>query len=224
MDVTQTQSQQPVSSASASPATGGNGVLSSDFETFLRMLTTQMENQDPLNPIESADFAVQLATFSNVEQQVLTNDLLREMSARMGSGEIEQLAGWVGMEVRAPAPVYFDGTPIELEIETPPGTETATLIVRDESGRIVERLPAPVDGGPVTWDGLSETGEPFLEGLYAFDVEIKQGDEVVGFVPVQTYATVEEARIGEGGILLVLTGGGIAPVEDVTAVRGPGGG
>jgi flagellar basal-body rod modification protein FlgD len=43
--------------------------LSSDFETFLKMLTTQLKNQDPMNPVDSADYAVQLATFSSVEQQ-----------------------------------------------------------------------------------------------------------------------------------------------------------
>jgi len=61
-----------------------SSVISSDFETFLIMLTTQMENQDPLNPIESSDYAVQLATFSSVEQQVLTNDLLGTLSEQMG--------------------------------------------------------------------------------------------------------------------------------------------
>ena len=47
-------------------------VISSDFETFLRMLTVQLENQDPLDPTDSADYAMQLATFSGVEQQVLS--------------------------------------------------------------------------------------------------------------------------------------------------------
>ena len=61
----------PVARSTADGAeTGGNSALSSDFETFLRMLTTQLQNQDPLNPVDSADFAVQLATFSSVEQQV----------------------------------------------------------------------------------------------------------------------------------------------------------
>jgi hypothetical protein len=63
--------------------------LGSDFETFLKMLTTQMKNQDPLNPVESSEYAVQLATFSSVEQQVLTNDLLTRLigqSHRAGFG------------------------------------------------------------------------------------------------------------------------------------------
>ena len=68
--------------AAPAPAAAPQGAekpkISSDFETFLRMLTVQMQNQDPLNPIQSSDFAVQLATFSGVEQQVRTNDLLEK--------------------------------------------------------------------------------------------------------------------------------------------------
>lgn len=221
MEIAQTQ---PGVSSSQRPETtsgSGNGVISSDFETFLRMLTTQMENQDPLNPIESADFAVQLATFSSVEQQVQTNDLLRDLAARMGTGEIGQLAGWVGMEARAAAPVYFAGEPIALDIDTAPGADSATLIVRDEAGRVVERLPVPAGGGPVTWDGRSETGEQFLEGLYSFEVESRAGEAVLGTKPVEVYAAVDEARIEDGAVVLVFAGGGTAPAASVTAIRNP---
>ena len=55
--------------AANSQSTAAKAMINSDFETFLKMLTAQMENQDPLNPIESSDYAVQLATFSGVEQQ-----------------------------------------------------------------------------------------------------------------------------------------------------------
>ena len=50
--------------------TKSSGFSGGDFETFLKMLTTQIRNQDPLNPMEGSEFAVQLATFSGVEQQV----------------------------------------------------------------------------------------------------------------------------------------------------------
>ena len=55
-------------------------VIGSDFDTFLKLLTTQMKNQDPLNPIDSTDYATQLATFSGVEQQTRTNQLLESLS------------------------------------------------------------------------------------------------------------------------------------------------
>ena len=64
-------------SAGTPPAGSGAGAgapaasfSGGDFQTFLKMLTTQIKNQDPLNPMEGSDFAVQLATFSGVEQQV----------------------------------------------------------------------------------------------------------------------------------------------------------
>ena len=63
----------------ASAATAETSLIGNDFNTFLVMLTTQLQNQDPLNPIESSDYAVQLATFSGVEQQVRTNQLLQEI-------------------------------------------------------------------------------------------------------------------------------------------------
>lgn len=55
------------------------GLTEGDFTTFLTMLATQIKNQDPLNPMDGADFAVQLATFSGVEQQVQTNMLLQKI-------------------------------------------------------------------------------------------------------------------------------------------------
>ena len=96
-------------SASSSPGTTGTGgtapTISSDFNTFLRMLTVQMQNQDPLNPIDSADYAVQLATFSGVEQQVRTNQLLADMQGKFSQLGMAEMAGWIGKEARSAAPV-----------------------------------------------------------------------------------------------------------------------
>ncbi|MEM9127629.1 MAG: flagellar hook capping FlgD N-terminal domain-containing protein, partial [Pseudomonadota bacterium] len=58
--------------------------LTSDFETFLLMLTAQARNQDPLEPLDSSQYASQLAQFSMVEQQVQTNDLLSSLSNALG--------------------------------------------------------------------------------------------------------------------------------------------
>ena len=62
--------------------------ISSDFETFLKMLTAQISNQDPLNPIDASDYSTQLATFSGVEQQVLTNDLLRQIQNKLTATDL----------------------------------------------------------------------------------------------------------------------------------------
>ena len=137
----------------ASAAQGSAAALSSDFETFLLMLTTQMENQDPLNPIESEDFAVQLATFSGVEQQVRTNQLLESLSGGMGMTGLAQLAGWVGMEARVVAPVAFDGSPVELSISPAPGSDSAQLVVLDAFGNEVGRETVPLGHDTIAWAG-----------------------------------------------------------------------
>ena len=73
------------------------------------MLTTQVENQDPLDPIKTEDYATQLAQFSAVEQQTKTNDLLEVLNAQFGQMGMAELANWVGMEARVEAPASFDG-------------------------------------------------------------------------------------------------------------------
>ncbi len=99
---------------SAPSSTSSSSSLSTDFETFLVMLTAQMENQDPLNPLDSQDFATQLATFSGVEQQVKTNDLLSALNSQLLTSGMGDMASWVGMEARMATPAYFDGSPVEI--------------------------------------------------------------------------------------------------------------
>ena len=93
-----------------------------------------MQNQDPLNPVDSSDYAVQLATFSGVEQQVLTNDLLRGLAAQNGTAGLAQMANWVGMEARAVGPAYFDGAPITIAPDPANFATSAQLVVKDANG------------------------------------------------------------------------------------------
>lgn len=95
---------------SAVPQTAADQTEAGDFQTFLTMLTAQMQNQNPLEPIEASDFAAQLATFSGVEQQVQTNELLASLATQMG---LADLASWVGRDVLSPAPVQYNGAPLQ---------------------------------------------------------------------------------------------------------------
>ncbi len=207
--------------AQATTSSGSATAISSDFETFLLMLTTQMENQDPLNPIESEDFAVQLATFSGVEQQVLTNQLLENLAGGMGLSGLAQLAGWVGMEARVEAPVAFDGAPIRLAPQAAPGSDRAELIVLDASGIEVAREGIPLDQGIIEWAGVGSKGEPLEAGLYTLQLASISAGEVTGFSVVPHYTRINEAREGLDGIELVLEGGVVVPSEGVTALRQP---
>lgn len=219
MDVSQTAASSAAATTGVAQGSTQKTVISSDFETFLKMLTAQMENQDPLNPIESTDYATQLATFSGVEQQVQTNDLLKAMGGQLGVMGMAQLSGWVGMEGRAAVSVPFDGSPITLD-PTPRGVaDRAFLVVRDASGAEVQRSELSLNGGTMDWVGVGSDGSPLPYGTYSFEVENLSQGAVIGSDPVAVYAEIQEARIENGQTMLIFEGGAKLPADDVTAIR-----
>ncbi len=201
--------------------TGDGTEISSDFETFLKMLTVQVENQDPLNPVDATDYATQLATFSGVEQQVLTNELLREVQNLLGGGSLQQMGGYVGMEGLVDAPVRFDGAPIAVRPEYAAGADSAALLVRDANGTLVQRFGLDVGEDAVYWAGLDETGNPLPTGTYSFQVESYEGGTLLNTQRVPAYSRIEEARQGPAGILLRMSDGTEVSPEDITGLREP---
>ncbi len=195
--------------------------ISSDFTTFLKMLTVQMQNQDPLNPIDSSDYAVQLATFSGVEQQVQTNQLLAEMTARFAQLGMTEMAGWIGQEARTNAPVYYDGSPVALSPNPAVGATRAVIIVKDAQGDLVTREEIAVSAAPYQWLGADATGQPLPEGIYNISLESIRGDTVIDARAVEHYARVIEARGGLDGPTLVLKGGVEVVTGTVTGLRLP---
>lgn len=194
----------------------GASEMSSDFQTFLRMLTTQMQNQNPLEPIEASDFAVQLATFSGVEQQVLTNDLLTQMTTRMGLAE---LGSWVGRSALSSAPVHITGAPVRLVPPEVMGAERAELVVSDLSGRELGRFEVDPTASELIFEmpPPSEGGLP--RGHYEMSVESFRGGESLGSHPVLGYARIEEVRLDAGQTLLVLQGGQIIDSASIKGLR-----
>jgi flagellar basal-body rod modification protein FlgD len=219
--ITSTSTTSGAGSAAIAPTTQSGTRLTSDFETFLRLLTTQLRYQDPLNPVDSSNFAEQLATFSGVEQQIRANDLLGTLSRQMGLANLAQLSGWVGMDARVIAPVYFDGSPVTIAPEPATLADSAVLVVRDSSGRIVSRETIPARSEEMDWAGLNAEGDPMARGAYAFEIESYQSGTLVATSPVAVYARIVEARSGAAGAVeLVLPGGISVDSGKITALRG----
>ncbi|MGB7319756.1 MAG: flagellar hook capping FlgD N-terminal domain-containing protein [Planktotalea sp.] len=216
-----TQLQPLYSGQTGIAAEQSSSALSSDFETFLKMLTVQMENQDPLNPVDSADYAVQLATFSSVEQQVLTNDLLTSLAASMSGGGIGALGQWVGMDVRAGVAAHFDGDPIELVMPEYQDADRRVLVIRDESGEIATRLDIPVTGADYSWDGLLADGTTAESGIYQFSIETFKDGSLRSTDAASPYNRVREALIENGQTLLLLEGDIIVTPSEVSGLRSP---
>lgn len=210
-----------VTSAGTTAATGSATKITSDFNTFLRMLTVQMQNQDPLNPIDSTDYAVQLATFSGVEQQVQTNQLLADMQGKFNQLGMAEMASWIGKEARSPAPVRYEGAPVTLSPNPAVGANRAVLVVKDAQGTLVSREEIPVSTAPYQWLGAGIDGNPLPTGTYSLSLESLNGEQVISTTAVEHYARVMEAKGGTGGTKLVLEGGVEVLASAVTALREP---
>lgn len=193
-----------------------------DYETFLRMMTVQIKNQDPLSPMSADDFAAQLATFSAVEQQTKTNDLLTQQLAQTAQNSMVQMAGWVGKEARIAAPVHFDGThPVSLSPNPALNADRAVLVVKDAGGNEVSRIEIPVSSADYEWLGLDSNGEALPEGVYELSLESYDGEELLGSTGVEYFGLIEEIRSSSSGVTALFPGGIEVSTALVSALRAP---
>lgn len=217
-NVSATSSMATTARQASGASTSGSAFASSDFETFLKMLTTQIKNQDPLNPMEGTEFAVQLATFSGVEQQVQTNALLQQLLSG-GTNGLGELSGWIGRDVRTTAPVWFDRSPLTMTVNPAAGADTVTLITLDARGNEVSREEIGAGSGEIDWQGRDAQGNVLPAGIYQFRVVSAEDGEVINTSDVGVYTRVTGAELVGGTPRLILTGGATAELEDISAVR-----
>ena len=217
MEINQTST--PTTPSFVPQSETNEAVLSSDFETFLKMLTVQMENQDPLNPTDSSEFAQQLATFSGVEQAVLTNELLSSLMLQMNTSGMAQMADWVGKEARAAAPAHFDGSTITIAPNPAAAADKVELVVLNADGVEVQRSTIPKSTDPIEWAGTQGDGTPFPVGPYQFQIVSSANGDVILNETADVYARVQEVRSENGVSVLILEGGVSVLASDVSALR-----
>lgn len=198
------------------------GLAGGDFKTFLKMLTAQIRNQDPMNPMEGSDFAVQLATFSGVEQQVKTNDLLSQIAGQTGAESLVAYSDWIGRQVRSSGQAHFGDKPLVVDIRHDPMADRVVLVTSDRFGREVTAEDIGAGQGLIEWFGLDATGAKLPEGLYSFAVESYRGDKLLGRTDAATYGTVTEVQRSGGKLSFTLEGGAAATLDQIDALAAGG--
>lgn len=188
--------------------------LTSDFETFLTLLTAQIRHQDPQDPVDSTQFVAQLASFAGVEQQIATNTKLDQLLG-LNAASAEGLSHWLGTKVRGIAATEYEGVPIEVSFTVPKNSSSAKVTVMDGAGQIIERIAVEKGRDNVTWTGPQngETG-PFKFGLETYD-----GNKLTGTIPAETYSQVVEARQEQGKTLLLFRDGTQVEATQATHLR-----
>ena len=166
-----------VASAESKISTG-TVQLFDNFETFLTLLTTQLKNQDPLSPLDSNEFTAQLTQMAGVEQQLLTNDLLKGMVAAQNSNALANAASYIGKDGTAiwSTTAFEDGS-ADWSYELGSNASSVSLEVLNSAGQVVWRGEG---AGKTTgihdfsWDGKTTGGGQVDDGgVYSLRVTAK---------------------------------------------------
>lgn len=167
----QTAAQKAAASSSTSSSTGSTASstatsisdITGDFNTFLKILTTQLQNQDPTDATDPNQFTQELVQFSGVEQQIDTNAKLDTLISASNPNGITPLLNYVGKYVEAPITnndiVVQNGTS-QFAYNLPSTASSATITISDSSGNTVATMNGPTTAGlnRISWNGTESDG------------------------------------------------------------------
>ena len=193
--------------------------LSSDFNAFLNMLTTQLKHQDPLNPVDSADYAMQLAAFSTVEQQVLLNQKMDVLQNNLHQNTLASLSNWMGKTVKLPGSFTYSGGEVTALITPPTGSEKTDFIVQDATGAEIFRHRLGAQDQEFAWAGTTSKGAVAPFGHYNFAFEGFAKDQSLGISKLASLQTIEEISQPADDILVTLGNGQTLPWKNLTGLR-----
>lgn len=153
--------------------------LSDNFDTFLSILTAQIQNQDPLEPMDSSEFTNQLVQFSGVEQQIRVNKQLETLISTTRSSAGASLSGYLGQEAEIDSSgAAFSGEPINWRYMVGEGAKDVTVTVTDAEGKIYYSVKGETGSGQhaFTWDGSLNGGGTAADGPYYINVVAKDAE------------------------------------------------
>ena len=194
-------------------------------DAFLKLLTTQMQNQDPLSPMSNEEFVAQLAQFSSLEQLMGISAGLDSVYLGIASMNNASMSNLIGQEITAIGDgVSWDGeNPVELNFESSAPADTATLTVYDEQGSVVfssDLGPLGQGEGVAVWDGNTTSGAPADPGNYTFTVTATDADGESVQVEEHVVGTIDEMDFSTGTPMPSVNGVNI-DVADILKLSSP---
>lgn len=202
---------------SATPAAKKEALGQSDF---LRLMTEQLKNQDPLKPLESTAFLAQLAQFSQVQGIQDLNSNFASLSSSMGSSSALQGAALIGRDVLVNGDTFSNsGAGVSGAVSvSAPGTVRLNII--DANGVVVRHMNGTSDSSgsmAYGWDGVMDNGSAAPAGKYRVTATLDSGS---ANTPLQTQinARVDSVSISPTGLMLNLNGLGAKPLSDIVKI------
>ncbi|HBU48147.1 MAG TPA: hypothetical protein DEB46_07520 [Myxococcales bacterium] len=193
-----------------------------DKDSFLKLLVTQLQNQNPLEPMENTEFIGQMAQFSSLEQQVQTNSNLSELALATSAQISSQAVNLVGKQVMVPGDhVELVDAEADIHLSLPASIATGQVEVVDENGDVVRRIRLGAQSeGPltVTWDGRDDEGRVVEQGSYRIRAEGLDAQGRTVDIATHLLARVD-AVVFEAGIPRLRAGGRMVNLGDVREVH-----
>lgn len=199
--------------------------LNGTYQDFLKLLTTQLNNQDPTAPMDVNQMTQQIATLSQVEQQISTNTLLKQLVTLVDASQFNNAVSYIGRMVDASGNqgVLTSGG-ATFVYELPAAAKSAAVTITNESGQVVFTGSGTTLAGrnQVVWDGTNNsTGNKMPNGTYKFKVEAK--DDQGKAIDVTTLTTGMVTAVDTDNGTTTLTVGNMAvPLNTVRTVYNPG--
>ena len=187
--------------APPTPATS-NGSSSADLsKNFLKMLTVQLQNQDPMNPMDNAAMTSQLAALNQVDGINKLNTSVSALVAQMQSANFMNLSSTVGKTALAQgSQVYFSGNAVSMAAKLDAPAASLKAVIRDSDSQIVNQFdfgPTPSGMTDFIWDGGNDSGMHVASGVYT--LELIATDEQGKTTTPTAYVGSLVASIGQEG-------------------------
>ncbi|MBR0550932.1 flagellar hook assembly protein FlgD [Stakelama marina] len=191
----------------ASPAATSS--LTADFNMFLNLLTTQMQNQDPLDPMDTSEYTQQLVQYSQVEQSIQQTSTLKDILSSLSTQDMAQAANFLGRQAEFDTPVagLSADTPAQWRWQADRSVQSVTATISDASGRVVEtRTLTPGKDGEFVWDGSLANGGKVAPGSYSLELQGLDSNGTSVPVTVHSVGTVGEVATVDGAVQLGVNG------------------
>jgi flagellar basal-body rod modification protein FlgD len=213
-----------VNNPNATDPTSAQASLSDNFSTFLTLLTSQLKNQDPLSPMDSTQFTQQLVQFSQVEQQIKTNENLQSLATQFQAASSSAALSYLGKNAVIKSDTTFLSNGQASWGYSLPSTADSTKIeVRDASDRTVASFDGETASGShvFTWDGKDANGNTMPAGDYHLAITAKDtGGNTI--TPTLTVSALIRGVDFSGTTPKVITDAGSIDFSNVEAVIDPG--
>lgn len=194
--------------------------LAGNFDTFLRLLTTQLQNQDPMSPMDSNEFTQQLVAFSGVEQQINTNDNLQSLIALSLSQQASAAVNYIGHNVvMTSGKGALENGAVDWTYNLSAPSSATALTVKDANGKVVYTTSGKTAAGnnDFAWDGKDMNGNQLPDGQYSLTVGATAADGSAVSSTIASKAVVTAVDMSGTTPMLVL-GAAEIPLSEVSLV------